>query len=248
MADPQEHLPALCIAEWSAYRRDSVITDRHPSMSPVLGAFCRAWNDALSDASRQSLNRFADRLLDTAESAGREMVRAELATSWVTQTAAAAVLDHQGLGVEAARLEALPRLDVSTTDQWRRVVARSRETAMNAAGDAMLTSERGNAARAAGWRATRESGVSAARAASEAALGVVTTDDARAGIDIAEVAEDAEAVFAWSASAIVAQHLGPGAEWEQASRRDIPGLETLLQQLQASALQLVDRLIPADGS
>jgi hypothetical protein len=61
-------------------------TDRPRSVSPVIGAFLRAYNDRLDDERRQDLYEYAARVVGTSTSRRIERARSERCCEWVAAT------------------------------------------------------------------------------------------------------------------------------------------------------------------
>ena len=101
----------MCLVEAAAYVAGRPHTDHPPCVSPVIGAFCRSWNDSLSDEDRQMLVPYVERILDTNTGPGDDEKRAWLATDWLVRECAPAWLRLAGLTTVAditrARLAAV---------------------------------------------------------------------------------------------------------------------------------------------
>jgi hypothetical protein len=127
----------LCLMEAVAYVRGITHTDKPPCVSPVLGAFGRAFNDVLDDDSRQELKHIIPLLPGTAGNPAKDERRAWMATDWLVRVYAPAFLRLAKLNDAAERLERCAELvDVASA---------------KAAGAAAM-----DAARAAAWVAAWE--------------------------------------------------------------------------------------------
>jgi len=155
----------VCLMEAVAWFAGKDHTDHPPCVSPVLGAFGRAVNDAWDDAERQKLIPFITRLPGTAGD-GRDETRGYLALDWLIRTYTVAWLGLAGLAGDATALQELePILSIEAAKAAGPVVRRARgsaaaawaaawDAARDAAGDAAWDAARaaaGDAARAAAW-------------------------------------------------------------------------------------------------
>jgi hypothetical protein len=131
----------------------ATLTDASPCVSPVIGAFVRAWNDAMPDEARtRLLAPLLPLLLDTATGDDDDERRVWMAADWLVRVHVPAWLDlTPSLAGHAQALRALPKLH-------------SRAAARAAAGAAAL-----DAALDAALAAGRDAALDAARAAALAA-------------------------------------------------------------------------------
>ena len=136
----------MCLLEAVAYIAGEPWTDRPQCVDPVLGAFGRAWNDALPDDKRTELLRpFIPRLIGTRSTPDIQDARAFMAADWAVRTYTPVWLRAAGIEEEAAELAALPAL--SSTELCKAAMpiiekARKRgdaawDAAWDAAGDAV---------------------------------------------------------------------------------------------------------------
>ncbi len=82
-----------CIMELASFIADEPWSDHPKCVSPILGAFLRAWNDALDAETRQRLKPYAERVIGTAGDKAADGRRAWLATDWLVRVCAPAFLD-----------------------------------------------------------------------------------------------------------------------------------------------------------
>ena len=152
----------LCVMEAVAYIAREQHSDHPECVSPVIAAFMRSWNDALSTEDRQRLKALIPVVMDTASTAEDEDRRAWMCIDWLVRAYTPAWLRLANLDEQAARLEALPRfkagMDVPSVRPVIDAVRSDAAAAWAAAGDA---------AGAAAWAAAG----AAARAAAGAAAG-----------------------------------------------------------------------------
>ena len=102
-----------CLLEAVAYVAGEPFSDHPECVCPVLGAFGRAWNDALGEEARNRiLKPFIPKLIGTRSTPDVQDRRAFMAADW-------AVRVHPGMAArdrtrrdEAAALEQLPEIDV----------------------------------------------------------------------------------------------------------------------------------------
>ena len=84
----------------------------HPAcVSPVIGAFCRTWNDQLDEAGRQRLKPYIARVVGTAGDPGADEARAWLAADWMIRVHMPAWLELGGMREQAEALRALLPID-----------------------------------------------------------------------------------------------------------------------------------------
>ena len=237
----------LCVMEAAAWIAGEPHSDHPECVSPVLGAFMRRWNDDLDGEGRQKLKAFVPRVIGTAGD-GQDEARGWLAADWLIRVHTPAWLDLAGITDAAAALRALPELrDSGSLEAARPALADAREkgaaagdAAWAAAGDAAWAATGAAAwaaARDAAWAAARDAARDATWAAAGAAAGAATWDAARdaAWAAARDAAGDATWAAAWAAAG--------AATW--AAARD--ALKPTTVELQASALDLLDRMIDPAG-
>ena len=154
---------SVCLMEavaWFAHEKHS---DHPECVSPVLGAFGRAWNDGMrSDEERESLKQYIPMLVGTAGDAEADERRAWMAVDWLVRVATPAWLRLAGLDEHADRLAALqPITNAAYAASVQVEIEAARESA-SAARDAA-----GAAAGAAAWAAAWDAARDAAGAALE---------------------------------------------------------------------------------
>ena len=155
----------LCIMEAVAYMAGEPWSDKPSCASPVISAFMRSWNDALSDEDRDRLlpgAMWVPRLVGSRGDDATEERRAYLALDWLLRIYTPAWLDLvPWLAPHAAALRALPEIVGLTTAEaagsilraaWAAAWASARDAARAAAG-------------AAAWAAAWDAAWDAARAA-----------------------------------------------------------------------------------
>ena len=149
----------LCVMEAAAYFAREPHSDRPACVSPVIAAFLRSWNDALSTADRNRLLKpYVLRVIGTRTTTADEETRAWLATDWLVRVQTPAWLRLAGLEAEAQALASLARITDATT-------ARGAQPTLNEA------RSRAAAAWAAAGDAARAAAMDAARAVAKAAAG-----------------------------------------------------------------------------
>jgi hypothetical protein len=213
-----------CAMEWVAFLAGEPHTDQPVCVSDVLKRFCIDFNDALDDENRQKLRPYLARTIGTAGD-GQDRRRAFMCLDWIVRTYTPAWLSLAGLDDDARALRQLPEIvDIDaawhaapfTSGARQRAVAAG-DAAWDAAGDAARTAAR-DAARTAAWDAAGDAAWDAARDAARTAA--------------RDAARDAAWTAAWAAAG--------DAAWAAADRR----LKPTVQQLQASAFDLLDRMLP----
>ncbi len=98
-------LPCLDEAAQAAVVRVNDLLSDHPACaSTVVGAFLRAWNDALPDSDRQQLKRYISRLVGSKGTADQEDERAWMALDWLVRSYTPVWLRVAGLHDQAGRM------------------------------------------------------------------------------------------------------------------------------------------------
>lgn len=98
--DPRNGACLLDAVSWLEY---GTLGDHPPCVCPVIAAFGRGINDAMSDAGRQRLRVFIPRLVGTVDP-GAERERAEYLAWQAIRVFAPLALDAAGLSAEAEKL------------------------------------------------------------------------------------------------------------------------------------------------
>ena len=209
----------LCIMEAVAFVAGESWSDSPACASPVVAAFLRSWNDALSDEDRDRLlpaAAWVPRLVGSRGDDATEKRRAYLALDWLLRVHTPAWLELvPALAPHAAALRALPEIvDMTTDGRAGDTVRAARDAAGVAAWDA--------------WDAARDAARDAAGVAARDAAGVAAWD---AAWDAAEAAARAAAEAEWAAAW--------DAAWDAARDALRPAVETLQQ----SARGLLDRML-----
>ena len=209
----------FCVMEAVAFVAGEKWSDAPECACPVIGAFLRAWNDALpSDAERDRLLKpLIPRIVGT-KNKDLEEKRSLMAADWLVRVNTPAWLRLAGLNDQAAALESLPEItSMAQVPSIRGPIEAARRDAAAA----------WDAARAAAWDAARAAAWAAAWAAARAAARDAAWDAAR------DAARDA----AWDAARDAAWDAARAAAWEK--------LKPTASQLQQSALELIERMIEA---
>ena len=185
----------VCALELVAWMAGEPHSDHPACVSPVLGDFCRNWNDNLDDATRQKMKPYLKRLIGTAGDEAADLRRSWMAFDWLARECGPEFMDlTPALHASAAALCALPEI----TDR----------ASLDAA---MPTIEAARKESAAAW--------DAARAA------------------VWDAAWDAAGAAAWEAAW--------DAAWDAAGDAAGRTLQPVVDRLQGSAFQLLDRMITA---
>jgi hypothetical protein len=210
-----------CVMELYACVYERPFTDHDESVSPVLAAFLRNWNDALDDETRQRLIGYVPRIKDTADD-GYDAQRAWMCLDWLTRECAPAFLEltPATLSIHATTLRTLPVIDShASLDLARPMLTAARAVAWDAAWSAAWAAA-WSAAWAAAWAAAGDA------AAGAAAEGAAAWDAAWAAAGAAAAGDAAAGAAAWDAA------------WAAADRT----LKPVVIALQASAFRLLDRM------
>jgi hypothetical protein len=208
----------MCAMEWVAYLANEPHTDQPVCVSPVLKSFCIAFNDALPDDQRQRLRPYLARCIGTAGD-GLDERRAWMATDWIVTVYAPAWLDLAGLHDHAQNLRAL---------------AITNATAAKAALPAIREARK---AMSAAWAAAGDAASSAASAAASSAAWVAASAAARAAARAA----------AWVAAGDAASAAARVAARSAARAAAGDALAPTVTQLQDSAFDLLDRMLPTEA-
>jgi hypothetical protein len=209
----------MCVMEAVAYVAGEEWTDSPVCACPVISAFMRSWNDYLpNDAERDRLLKpLIAQLVDSKSTKGAEERRGYLALDWLIRVHTPKFLDL----VPALASHAKALRDLEEIADMAGATAAGKLTA--AAGAAAWDAARA-AARAAAWDAAG----AAARAAARAAAGAA----ARAA--------------AWAAAGAAAWDAARAAAWDAARAAAWDFLKPTVAWLQASALDLVERMLAVE--
>ena len=99
----------LCLMEAVAYLTGEPHSDRPECVSPVLGSWGRAINDAMPDARRQELKVFIPDMVGTADD-GKDEARSFMCADFAVGVIAPMALDAAGLSGHATKLRELPEI------------------------------------------------------------------------------------------------------------------------------------------
>ncbi len=149
----------VCLLEAAAWFAGREHSDYPPCVSPVLGTFGRAWNDALDDTTRQRLIPYIPRMVGTAGD-GADELRAWMLTDWLARVFAPAFLHAAGFAEQAHELEDSPPITGPEAAMSLQAELNKAAKAAHAAWDAAV-----DAAWAAAGAAARDAARDAARAA-----------------------------------------------------------------------------------
>jgi hypothetical protein len=236
----------MCAMEAVAFVAGEAHTDTPACACPVIAAFMRSWNDGLPDDARRDLylKRFIPRLVGSRDSLAVAERRSYLALDWFIRVYTPAWLDLvEATKPHASALRALGEIvNMASAKAAEPVVHAARAAAWAAAGAAAWAAAR-DAARAAAEDAAWDAARAAAGAAAWAAAGAAAEDAA------GDAAEDAAGDAAWAAAGAAAgaaawdaaEDAAGDAAWAAAWDALRPTVETL----QASALDLLERMIAA---
>ena len=246
-----------CIMEAVAYVAGEPWTDSPACASPVIAAFCRAWNDTpepYGQAIRDRLRSYILRLVGSRGTPAQEEQRAWLAVDWLIRVCAPAWMRLTPALVPLAEtLAALPpqtSREAVASSAAARAAARdaARAAARDAAWDAAWDAAR-DAARDAASAAARDAAWDAASAAARDAARAAAWDAARAAAwdaawDAARDAARAAAwAAAWDAARAAARDAARAAAWDAARAAAWDALQPTVETLQASAWQLLDAML-----
>ncbi len=231
-----------CAMEWVSYLADEPHSDRPACVSPVLRAFCVAFNDWLPRTARQRLRPYLTRTIGTVDD-GLDEARAWMAVDWLIRVHAPAWLDRAGMNESARRLVSLqPILDAASLDG----ALGAMESARRDARAALTTARRASGSPASpvpriAERSARKSAWASAQAALWA-LGRLPVGDIagdRARVAARAAAGDAAAAFS--------RQVRAGAE--RAAAKDALGaaLAPTLDAIGDSAFELLDRMLPTES-
>jgi hypothetical protein len=235
----------VCLVEAASWLAGEPFSDHPACVCPVIGAFCRSWNDSVQAEDRNRLLKpYAARIVGTVSTADVQDARAFMAADWAVRTFTPAWLRLAGLDTDAQALVDLPEL--STVDLCRTarlVIAKAQKSA--AAAGAAAWAAAGDAAWAAAWDAAWDAAWAAAGDAAWAAAGAAAGDAAGAAAwDAAWAAAWAAAGdAAWAAAWAAAGDAAWAAAWAAARDAARDALRQTVIDLQGSACDLLDRMI-----
>ncbi|HET8673422.1 MAG TPA: hypothetical protein VFL87_07295 [Thermoleophilaceae bacterium] len=91
----------VCVMELASMLADEPFSDRPQSVSPVIGAFLRAYNDRLDDRLRDDLYLYAANIVGTRGTIDVERRRTQMCRDWIQQTKAHGALPEEPLGSQS---------------------------------------------------------------------------------------------------------------------------------------------------
>jgi len=237
-ASPQD---GRCAMEWVSYLAGEPHSDQPACVSPVLRAMCIALNDGMDQEPRQRLRPYLTRTIGTAED-GLDTSRGWMAMDWLARVYTPAWLDLAGLTDSAHSLES--HAEISDPD----TLAGALELLEDARRQARAARARAfGSPLPTGWAAAVAAGV-AGREAAWACAGAAAWAAARIGIgDIAgDRARAAARAAAGDAAAIAVRQSRTSTCHAGARAAAQAALEPTLERLAASALTLLDRMLPTE--
>ena len=232
-----------CAMEWVSHLAGEGHTDEPACVSPVLRAFCIALNDGLDDIPRQRLRPYLTRTIGTAGD-GLDEARAWMAMDWLIRVYTPAWLGLARLTDAAQRLTALPTVIDGRDLRSALAALQAARRDARASWSAAL-----GAARAAAWAVPWAAGRSAAREAAWTSAGAAAWAAARMGVgDVAgDRARAAARAAAGDAAAVAAREARAGIDGAAARQAARAALTPTLSELEDSALELLDRMLPTEG-
>ena len=159
-----------CALELVSWLSGEPWSDHPDCVSPVIGDFCRNWNDNLNGIDRQQLKPYLVRLVGSKGNRALELRRSWMATNWLARECGPAFMDMTpALAEHAKALRALPEItDKGSVNASLTVLDAARAAAYAATWRAAWAAG-GAAAWAATWRAAFAAGGAAAYDATRAA-------------------------------------------------------------------------------
>ena len=235
-----------CALELVSWLSGESWSDHPDCVSPVIGDFCRNWNDNLNDIDRQQLKPYLVRLVGSKGNRALELRRLWMATNWLARECGPAFMDMTpALAEHAKALRALPEItDKGSVNASLTVLDAARAAAYTAAWAAAGAAV-GAATYAAAWDAAGAAAGAAAYAATYAAAWAATyaAGGAAAG------AWAAAGAAAWAATWRAAWAAGGAAAYDatRAAAYDATwaALASTVAHLQESAFALLDRMLEA---
>jgi hypothetical protein len=235
---------AMCVMEAVAFVAGEPWSDYPECACPVISAFLRAWNDALSDDERDPLLRpLIPRMIGTRRDTAVEQRRATMAIDWLVRVHTPVWLRLAKLDKQADALASLPEItDITQCPSLMPALKAARDDAAAVWG--------------VGWVAGRTAAMDAARAAAmDAAMDATRAtvmDPGRAAA--MDAAMDAAMRLSWTAAGGLGRAAAMNGAWVAAMdaatdvlkvARDAATdvLKAAKLELQQSALALVERMI-----
>ena len=225
-----------CAMEWVSYLAGEPHSDQPRCVSPVMRAFCIALNDGLEESPRQRLRPYLARTIGTAGD-GIDATRAWLALDWLIRTHTPTWLAAAGLHDGAGWLRSLARFDTAAQlPEALAVLERARADATDASGHRTIT-----------WRATAVAVRAAAREAAWSTPAAAAWAAARLGIGelAADRARALARTVATEAATRAARDAASSVKGRAAAKRAArAALEPTVRELERSAFELLDQLLP----
>lgn len=227
----------MCVMEAAAFIAGEEWSDSPECASPVVGAFMRAWNDALNDDDRQDLKRYILRLVGSKGTPEQEDLRGWMALDWLVRVHAPAWLRLAGLGEHADRLAGFAEIRPDTV----RRVKHALDAVLEAARATRITAR--DTAWCPAWDAAMAATIDAAWVATGDAAWGVALDAAWDAAWAAEIAADTAraAAAAWAETDAAWATAEAAARAARAAAR--AALEPTRRELQQSAHELADRML-----
>ena len=223
-----------CALELVSWLSGEPWSDHPDCVSPVIGDFCRNWNDNLNGIDRQQLKPYLVRLVGSKGNRALELRRSWMATNWLARECGPAFMDMTpALAEHAKALRALPEItDKGSVNASLTVLDAARAAAYAATWRAAWAAG-GAATYAAAWDAAGAAGGHAAWDAAGAGAGAI----AGAGA----VAWAATWRAAWAAGGAAAYDATRAAAYDATWA----ALASTVAHLQESAFALLDRMLEA---
>jgi hypothetical protein len=231
-----------CAMEWVSYLAGEPHSDRPACVSPVLRAFCVAFNDWLPKTARQRLRPYLTRTIGTVDD-GLDEARAWMAMDWLIRVHTPAWLDLADMNEAAWRLVSLPPiLDAASLDG----ALGAMESARRDARAALAAARRASRSPASPVpRIAERSARKTAGASAQAALWALGR------VPVGEIAgdraRDAARAAAGDAAAAVSRRARVGPKRAAAKGAAGAALAPTLSAIGASALALLDRMLPTES-
>ena len=102
----------MCVMEAAAYIAGEPHSDQPDCVCPVIAAFCRTWNDSITDDETRTrlLGPIVPLTIGTRSTPDMELIRSRMSLDWLVRTFSPTWLRNAGLTADAVALAALPEL------------------------------------------------------------------------------------------------------------------------------------------
>ena len=234
----------VCAMEAVAWLAGEKHSDQPSCACPVIASFMRNWNDNIKDDTTRTnlLRPLLPLLVGSRSTKAVELRRSYLALDWLARECAPTFLSlRDDLKAHAVALRGLkPLTDAKSCKAAQKTLDAARDAAGAAAWDAAWAAARdaaGDAARDAAWDAARDAARAAAGAAAGDAAMAAAWDAAR------DAAWAAAWDAAWDAAGDAAMAAARDAAWAAAWDAARDALAPTVTTLQASASDLVRRMV-----